>query len=103
MEEIFERLYDMTAFSNIIADPRFLIMYAIAFVLLYLGIKKQNSYQQDQYKNLKSEKDLSGGRKSLRALHGASSGHPEADPQLFSGLPGDQHGRHGHEYFGKKR
>ena len=41
MEEIFERLYDMTAFSNIIADPRFLIMYAIAFVLLYLGIKKQ--------------------------------------------------------------
>ena len=41
MEEIFERLYDMTAFSNIIADPRFIIMYAIAFVLLYLGIKKQ--------------------------------------------------------------
>ena len=34
MEEIFERLYDMTAFSNIIADPRCLIMYAIAFVLL---------------------------------------------------------------------
>ena len=31
----------MTAFSNIAADPRFLIMYAIAFVLLYLGIKKQ--------------------------------------------------------------
>ena len=29
------------AFSNIAADPRFLIMYAIAFVLLYLGIKKQ--------------------------------------------------------------
>ena len=41
MEEILERLYDMTAFSNIAADPRFLIMYAIAFVLLYLGIKKQ--------------------------------------------------------------
>lgn len=37
MEDILERLYDMTAFSNIIADPRFLIMYAIAFVLLYLG------------------------------------------------------------------
>ena len=37
MEEILERLYDMTAFSNIAADPRFLIMYAIAFVLLYLG------------------------------------------------------------------
>ena len=31
----------MTAFSNIIAEPQFLIMYAIAFVLLYLGIKKQ--------------------------------------------------------------
>ena len=36
MEEILERLYDMTAFSNIAADLRFLIMYAIAFVLLYL-------------------------------------------------------------------
>ena len=31
----------MTAFSNIIAEPQFLIMYAIAFILLYLGIKKQ--------------------------------------------------------------
>ena len=30
----------MTAFSNIIADPSFLVMYAIAFILLYLGIKK---------------------------------------------------------------
>ena len=30
----------MTAISNIIADPSFLVMYAIAFVLLYLGIKK---------------------------------------------------------------
>lgn len=39
MEDIFARLYDMTAFSNIVADPRFLIMYAIAFILLYLGIK----------------------------------------------------------------
>lgn len=39
MNEIFENLYDMTAFS--IAEPQFLIMYAIAFVLLYLGIKKQ--------------------------------------------------------------
>ena len=37
MNEIFENLYDMTAFSNIIAEPQFLIMYAIAFVLLYLG------------------------------------------------------------------
>ena len=41
MEEIFSKLYEMTAFSNIIAEPQFLIMYAIAFVLLYLGIKKQ--------------------------------------------------------------
>ena len=41
MEDIFARLYEMTAFSNIIAEPQFLIMYAIAFVLLYLGIKKQ--------------------------------------------------------------
>ena len=41
MNEIFENLYDMTAFSNIIADPQFLIMYAIAFVLLYLAIAKK--------------------------------------------------------------
>ena len=40
MEEIFSKLYDMTAFSNIAAQPSFLIMYALAFVLLYLGIKK---------------------------------------------------------------
>ena len=40
MEDIFGKLYDMTAFSNIIADPSFLVMYAIAFILLYLGIKK---------------------------------------------------------------
>ena len=39
MNEIFENLYEMTAFSNIIAEPQFLIMYAIAFVLLYLGIQ----------------------------------------------------------------
>ena len=41
MEDIFGKLYEMTAFSNIIADPQFLIMYAIAFILLYLGIKKK--------------------------------------------------------------
>ena len=41
MKEIFENLYEMTAFSNIIAEPQFLIMYAIGFLLLYLGIKKQ--------------------------------------------------------------
>ena len=40
MEDIFAKLYDMTAFSNIIADPSFLIMYVIAFILLYLGIRK---------------------------------------------------------------
>ena len=40
MEDIFGKLYDMTAFSNIAAHPSFLIMYALAFVLLYLGIKK---------------------------------------------------------------
>ncbi|MBP7210633.1 MAG: sodium ion-translocating decarboxylase subunit beta [Paludibacteraceae bacterium] len=41
MEEILNKIYEMTAISNIIADPRFLIMYALAFILLYLGIKKQ--------------------------------------------------------------
>ncbi|MDL2281927.1 sodium ion-translocating decarboxylase subunit beta [Parabacteroides sp. OttesenSCG-928-G06] len=41
MGEIFKNLYEMTAFSNLIAEPQFLIMYLIAFVLLYLGIKKQ--------------------------------------------------------------
>ncbi len=40
MDNIFEKLYDMTAISNIVAEPQFLIMYALAFVLLYLGIKK---------------------------------------------------------------
>lgn len=41
MENIFQNIYQMTALSDIIADPRFLIMYALAFLLLYLGIKKQ--------------------------------------------------------------
>lgn len=41
MNNIFQNLFDMTAFGAIIAEPQFLIMYAIAFVLLYLGIKKQ--------------------------------------------------------------
>ena len=40
MEDILVKLYEMTAFSNIIAEPSFLVMYAIAFGLLYLGIKK---------------------------------------------------------------
>ncbi len=30
----------MTAFSDLVADPSFLVMYGIAFVLLYLGIVK---------------------------------------------------------------
>jgi len=38
---IFEKLYGMTAFSNIVAQPEILLMYGIAFLLLYLGIKKQ--------------------------------------------------------------
>ena len=36
-----ERLYDMTAFSNLVADPAYLLMYLIAFGLLYLGIVKR--------------------------------------------------------------
>ena len=40
MGEIFNKLYEMTAISNLIADASYLIMYAIAFVLLYLGIVK---------------------------------------------------------------
>jgi len=38
--DILQKLYDMTAFSNIIAEPSFLLMYLVAFVLLYLGIVK---------------------------------------------------------------
>lgn len=41
MGEILDKIYQMTAISNIVAEPQFLIMYALAFVLLYLGIKKQ--------------------------------------------------------------
>ncbi|MBP5318416.1 MAG: sodium ion-translocating decarboxylase subunit beta [Paludibacteraceae bacterium] len=40
MEDVFEKIYGMTAIGDIVADPRFLIMYLLAFVLLYLGIKK---------------------------------------------------------------
>ena len=39
--EILEKLYTMTAFSDIIADPTFIIMYLLAFGLLYLGIVKK--------------------------------------------------------------
>lgn len=40
MTDILYKVYEMTALSNIIADPSFLIMYILAFVLLYLGIVK---------------------------------------------------------------
>ena len=40
MEEILTRLYNMTALSDLIADPSYLVMYCIAVVLLYLGIVK---------------------------------------------------------------
>ncbi|HCC52978.1 MAG TPA: sodium ion-translocating decarboxylase subunit beta [Porphyromonadaceae bacterium] len=41
MENLFQKIYEMTAFGSIIDKPQFLIMYAIAFILLYLGIKKR--------------------------------------------------------------
>ena len=41
MGEILNKIYEMTAIGAIVEDPRFLIMYALAFVLLYLGIKKE--------------------------------------------------------------
>lgn len=40
LSEIFSRLYEMTAISNIVEQPAFLLMYLMAFVLLYLGIVK---------------------------------------------------------------
>ncbi len=39
--EILEKLYQMTAFGDIIEKPGILIMLLIGFILLYLGIKKQ--------------------------------------------------------------
>jgi len=39
--DIFSRIFDMTAFSNIGENPAFLLMYIIAFGLLYLGIVKK--------------------------------------------------------------
>ena len=39
--EILERVYDMTAISNIVSEPSYLLMYVIAFGLLYLGIVKK--------------------------------------------------------------
>ena len=40
ISDILRRLYEMTALSDLIADPSFLLMYLLAFVLLYLGIVK---------------------------------------------------------------
>jgi sodium ion-translocating decarboxylase beta subunit len=41
LEEIIKKVYEMMAINAIIDNPQFLIMYALAFVLLYLGIKKE--------------------------------------------------------------
>lgn len=41
MGDILDRLYEMTAISNIAQNPSFLLMYLIAFGLLYLGIVKK--------------------------------------------------------------
>lgn len=41
MQETFQKIFDMTALGAIIDQPQFLIMYALAFLLLYLGIKKE--------------------------------------------------------------
>ena len=39
--DILEKLYQMTAFGDLIAQPSIVFMLALAFGLLYLGIKKQ--------------------------------------------------------------
>ena len=41
MEEILQKVYDMTALGSIVEQPQCLIMIALAFFLLYLGIKKE--------------------------------------------------------------
>jgi oxaloacetate decarboxylase beta subunit len=41
MNEILRKLYEMTAIGDIIAEPATILMIAIAFGLLYLGIKKK--------------------------------------------------------------
>ncbi len=41
MLEILQKIYDMTAFGELVESPQSLIMIALAFLLLYLGIKKQ--------------------------------------------------------------
>ncbi len=39
--EIFEKLYEMTAFGDIAKNPATILMILLAFLLLYLGIKKR--------------------------------------------------------------
>lgn len=39
--EVLKKLYDMTAFGELAANPASLVMLSIAFLLLYLGIKKR--------------------------------------------------------------
>ncbi|MBP5420124.1 MAG: sodium ion-translocating decarboxylase subunit beta [Bacteroidales bacterium] len=41
MEEILDKIFHMTALDSLVDQPQFLIMYALAFLLLYLGIKKE--------------------------------------------------------------
>ena len=41
MVEILEKIYGMTAIGEIIAQPGYLVMMLLGFVLLYLGIKKE--------------------------------------------------------------
>ena len=40
-KEVLNKLYEMTAFSNIAEDPSILVMIALGLLLLYLGIKKE--------------------------------------------------------------
>ena len=41
ISDILRGVYEMTAISDIVANPAYLIMYLLAFVLLYLGIVKK--------------------------------------------------------------
>ena len=41
MGDILDKIFHMTALDSLIDQPQFLIMYALAFLLLYLGIKKE--------------------------------------------------------------
>lgn len=41
MVEILEKIYGMTAIGNFVEQPLYIVMILLAFVLLYLGIKKE--------------------------------------------------------------